>query len=84
MKPDYCTSWWDRLWNWDWSDCCRLHDEAYAAGIDRALADEALAKCVALSMGGDVPYLLSLLQSAIMWVGVRIFGAAYWVAATVS
>lgn len=68
---DYCTGWLDRLLWWDWSMCCRVHDDDYALGIVKDLADGFLAICVNHVLPG---------MGDVMWVGlVFIFGwASRW------
>jgi len=66
MKPDYCTAWFEG----GWAHCCKAHDEAYATGVDRALADAALKVCVEQA-GYPV-------MAIIMSVGVTLFGWIYY------
>ncbi|MEM9734230.1 MAG: hypothetical protein AAF903_12220 [Pseudomonadota bacterium] len=68
---DHCTLWWDRLFGKDWSHCCAAHDEAYAIGIDRGLADAVLEACVAAASG-------SPLLGLIMFAGVSAFGWLFY------
>jgi len=68
--PDYCTLWLDRLWHWDWSECCRLHDIAYAQLVDKDAADWALAVCVDKA----APIALAI----VMLIGLRLFGRFFY------
>ncbi|MEL6503492.1 MAG: hypothetical protein AAFQ10_03455 [Pseudomonadota bacterium] len=71
MARDHCTLWWDRLFGKDWSQCCAAHDQAYALGVDRGLADAALEACVAVVTGWP-------LWAAIMGAGVTVFGGFFY------
>lgn len=65
-----CTLWPDGLLWWNWEKCCEAHDWAYAAHLDKALADAALAHCVNSVLPG---------MGWIMWLGVTVFGGLfYW------
>lgn len=69
MPADHCTLWLDRLAGKDWSECCRLHDLAYDAGLPRLAADLALEACVTAA---GAPLIARL-----MFAGVALFG---WIA----
>lgn len=74
-----CSLWFNRLWKWDWSDCCREHDREYAhldfeydRKFFRLMADEELRDCVNRILPG---------MGYVMFFGVRLFGNRYrsWV-----
>lgn len=80
---DYCTLFPE---GW-WSHCCEAHDLAYSAQIGQALADGALALCVASSLpelATEHPALAVVAAAgagvigAVMWLGVRLFGRSYY------
>ena len=73
--PDQCTLWWDRLLGRDWSACCAAHDLAYDTGVDRGLADAALAACVSAVTGW--PW-----WGWLMWAGVTFGGGWFYGRAT--
>lgn len=77
---DYCTHWLDRIYSWSWSGCCKYHDLAYASGVDRLLADEALRDCVINSSHGWLAAAASIM-GGVMFLGVRLFGNRYYRAA---
>lgn len=66
---NHCTLWPDRLGSLDWSACCRAHDLAYDAGVNRLAADLELARCVA----GVSPFM-----AAVMFAGVAAFGWLFY------
>lgn len=68
---DYCTLWPDSLFNRNWSHCCKQHDVAYDLGVDRALADDVLAACVAQVT--NWPWF-----AFVMFCGVSVFGRVAW------
>jgi hypothetical protein len=71
---DYCTAFPDRLGSLDWSQCCRLHDLAYADSLTAKLtADLDLARCVADAAGWPLAIL--------MGAGVMLFGLVPWLIA---
>jgi hypothetical protein len=43
-KPGYCTGF--RQAGGDTQTCCQKHDEAYALGVDRLIADKSLRRCL--------------------------------------
>lgn len=61
-----CTFWWDGVW----ADCCRIHDAAYAAGLNKFQADFDLGMCVAQSG--------HLGMGILMFLGVTIFGIFFY------
>ena len=65
-KPDHCTGWFEGTW----AHCCKKHDDAYAASVDRLLADEALRACVDAA-GHPV-------MALVMFVGVYVFGRFFY------
>lgn len=69
---DYCSFWFE---GW-WSQCCEVHDAAYAAQVARDVADAALFQCVA----GSSPTLaaLSATIAGAMFVAVRVFGGRFY------
>lgn len=69
--PDYCTGWFDRIGDADWSACCRAHDIAYGLGADKLAADIDLATCVASVAGWPM--------AMVMFIGVVTFGLPFWI-----
>lgn len=67
-----------------WGDCCRKHDIAYQAKIDRFQADVELLQCVVETVPESLPdYSLidggvSLVIGLIMFIGVRTFGSFFF------
>lgn len=68
MDPsaDYCTLWPDVWFGTSLKSCCLAHDLAYAAGVDKFVADIDLAKCVAETGLGWLALL--------MLAGLSVFG----------
>jgi hypothetical protein len=72
-KSDWCTLFPDRFLWWDWSSCCKEHDEdyfdvsslPYDKEFFRQLVDEELKICVNKILPG---------LGDIMYLGVRVFG----------
>lgn len=65
----YCTCFFDRLFNKDWSDCCKQHDidyEALKKGDSTKLSDIKFLECLKQKTWKPVAYL--------MYGFVRIFG----------
>ena len=64
---DYCSAWPDKWISYDYSTCCKRHDEDYAdPKVGRLEADNRLFKCVRKHS--------NLLMAIIMWIGVRCCG----------
>lgn len=67
-----------------WGDCCRQHDIAYDAQLDRLQADVQLLQCVVQTVPESLPdYTLigggaSLVIGLIMFIGVRTFGSFFF------
>lgn len=67
---NWCTLWPDRWINYDYSACCKIHDEDYAnPGISRWDADLALCQCVAKHANTTM--------AVVMFLGLRLFGWAF-------
>lgn len=63
---NHCTGWLDRLLWWDWSACCAVHDNDYAIGIVKPIADFFLQVCVNVVLPG---------MGDLMWWGLTfLFG----------
>lgn len=71
---DYCTLFPE---GW-WAHCCAAHDDAYAAQIGQAIADNELFHCVAMSAPTPVLAAASFAVAGTMWFGVRLFGRRYY------
>lgn len=69
-KPGYCTGF--RQGGHDTQTCCQRHDEAYALGVDRLLADRMLRRC--LQQAGYP------VRAQVFYVAVRLVGWTryYW------
>lgn len=63
---DGCTFW---LQGW-WRHCCVAHDAAYANGVNKFIADEALRICVDQA-GAPI-------MAWIMFIGVTLFGGLFY------
>jgi hypothetical protein len=63
----HCTGWFDQLLAWDWSACCLAHDQDYAIGIVKPIADYFLRTCANASLRG---------MGEVMWFGIAIVGGA--------
>ena len=64
---DYCSAWPDKWISYDYSACCKRHDEDYAdPKVGRLEADNRLFKCVKAHS--------NLLMATTMWIGVRCCG----------
>ena len=69
---DACTDWIERIGPFDFKNCCVQHDLDYAHQVAKAVADARLEHCVDAILPG---------MGLIMWLGVTLFGALWYVAA---
>lgn len=67
VKKDHCTIAPDFDFG---ATCCKAHDDAYSAGVDRAKADADLMACIAAS---GKPW-----RAIGYWLGVRLGGWLFW------
>lgn len=67
VKKDHCTAAPDFHFG---ATCCKAHDDAYSAGIDRAQADADLLVCIAAS---GAPW-----RGILYFMGVRLGGWLFW------
>lgn len=62
MKKNHCTMFFEGCW----SDCCRMHDAAYKAGLPKVQSDIDLYKCVKAKRHRII--------AVVMFLGVSTFG----------
>jgi len=67
----HCTCFFDKVWKWILTPCCKLHDFNYKKQhIRRVVADRRFYKC----LSKHSPFLLA----GMMWFAVRTFGWHFW------
>lgn len=80
---DWCTAWWDKIGDYDYSACCQRHDEEYAdPSVSRWEADVNLLNCVRKQGVWDTDnkwdsskkIALAYTWGTIMFIGVRSLG----------
>lgn len=70
-RKDYCTVVPDRWKDYDMSGCCKLHDEAYEEGTNRAKADKDFFMCLRATCNPWIAWTY--------YIGVRVFGWIPWI-----
>lgn len=68
MAADHCTFWFEGAWG----HCCEAHDAAYAAGVDRLLADLALEACVRETGHSGMAAIMFAAVSAFGWIAYKL------------
>lgn len=80
---DWCTGWWDKIGDYDYSACCQKHDDEYAdPAYSRWEADVNLLNCVRTQgkwdsdakINSSIKTLISYTWGTTMFIGVRTFG----------